>query len=87
MLMSQIPGKDMYGAELLDDRKADPLNSSKPLNNAYYNRVFRSLSKDANNELIHMRGFHDGSLWVAENTNPRVVSFVKMLPSSKLMNI
>merc|ERR1719440_476672 len=75
MLMSQIPGKDMYGAEILDDRKADPRNSTEPLNNAYYNRVFRSLAKDANNELIHMRGFHDGSLWVAESTHPDMVAF------------
>lgn len=74
-LMSQIPGKDMYGAEIWDDRKANPLNASQPLNAAYYNRVFRSLSKDANNEVIHMRGFHDGSLWVAETTHPRVVGF------------
>lgn len=85
-LMSQIPGKDNYPANVVDDLfneiayphqlkvSRDNFNSSilKPLNAGYYHRFYQVLSKDAMGVNIFRRGFSDNNLFVAYNTRSKV---------------
>lgn len=74
-IMSQIPGKDNYGAMIKDDvfgiPKVNMLND-KPLNVAYYHRWYKLKETGAMGESDSHRGFADRNLFVAETTQERV---------------
>lgn len=75
-LMAQIPGKDGYGAKLIDDSfgvvATDVNNASVPLNTAYYSRYYSIGKKDAMGRSRHRRGFNDPYLFAAMTTQPKV---------------
>lgn len=73
--MGQIPGKDNYGVNITDDAFGLPklrLDQAVPLNVASYHRRWKVGQTDAMGDTVGHRGFADRSLFVAENTQPRV---------------
>ena len=73
--MYQIPGKDNYGAHMVDDSFGLPklrLDQETPINVAYYHRRWKVGEHDAMGDTVGHRGFADRSLFVAENTQPRI---------------
>ncbi|XP_071101421.1 uncharacterized protein [Haliotis cracherodii] len=75
-LMSEIPGKDNYVANLKEDVFGDLLyDASKtddtPLNTGYYHRWYKVGKSGSPKEVAH-RGFSDRNLWVAQTTQPRI---------------
>jgi len=75
-LMSEIPGKNGYGAKLVDDgisgsRAKDYTNPDKDLNAAYYHRWFTG-DRDAMGSRFQHRGFSDDSLFVAATTQEKI---------------
>lgn len=78
-LMAQVPGRDNYPGRLNDTVFGDislpySRDSSLPQNAAYYHRVYRVKSAGAMGLKIRHRGFSDGNLFVAQTTQPKVVS-------------
>ncbi|XP_013402811.1 uncharacterized protein LOC106168331 [Lingula anatina] len=75
-LMSEIPGKDNYGAQLTDEAFDNPahtidLNGDK-VNTAYYHRWWKEVKPGAMGLAIRKRGFSDRSLFMAMTTQPRI---------------
>ena len=76
-LMSEIPGKDNYQANLTDEafdlpaHTIDPKKSGK-INAGYYHRWFKVLEKDAMGESLRRRGYADENLFMAMTTQPKV---------------
>ena len=76
-LMSEIPGKDNYQGNLIDDafdltaQTIDPKKSGN-LNAAYYHRWFKVLENGAMGQSVRHRGFADENLFVAMTTQPKV---------------
>ncbi|XP_052257663.1 uncharacterized protein LOC127862540 [Dreissena polymorpha] len=78
-LMYQIPGKDNYGAQLLDDGSGDTLyhyntkvNALLELNTAHYNRAYRMKGKDASGNSVNHRGYSDLNLFAAQTTSEKI---------------
>jgi hypothetical protein len=74
-LMEQVPGKDGYGANLMDDSfgatAAHPISGDQ-LNTAFYSRYYGIGNKDAMGRSEQRRGFNDPSLWSAMTTADKV---------------
>ncbi|XP_046381064.2 uncharacterized protein LOC124152237 [Haliotis rufescens] len=75
-LMSQIPGKNNYHANLKEDVFGELLyDASKtdntPLNTAYYHRWYKVGKSGSKQQVLH-RGFSDRNIWVAQTNQPRV---------------
>ncbi|KAK2149775.1 hypothetical protein LSH36_437g04061, partial [Paralvinella palmiformis] len=78
-LMSEIPGRDNYPGHITDNIFGDttlPFNADtdEPLNVAYYHRTYRVSSAGAMGLKVRHRGFSDENLFVAQTTQPKVVS-------------
>ena len=77
-LMSEIPGKDNYPANISDsvlDQEAysmDPGKDGEKLNAGYYHRWYKVLEKGAMGIQARHRGFSDPNLFVAMTTQPNV---------------
>ena len=76
-LMSEIPGKDNYQGNLIDDAfglTAYSLNpkEDKKLNSAYYHRWYKVLEKGAMGLATRHRGFADENLFMAMTTQPKI---------------
>ena len=76
-LMEQVPGKNNYGANIVDDTidgKAYPVTGDveTPLNTAYYHRVFRVNKKDAMGLDSRRRGFNDQNIFMAATTHEKI---------------
>ena len=75
-LMYEIPGQDNYGADLRDEAfgaESLSLLDDKPLNAAYYHSTYKALHPDAMGVKKRYRGFADQNLYVAMNTQEKVV--------------
>ena len=77
-LMEEIPGKDNYGQYLTDhtfdkDVKRDN-DSSKLLNVAYYHRRYQVTQVGADGRQYRDRGFADNTVYVAMNTQEKIVT-------------
>jgi len=75
-LMGEIPGKDGYGANIVDDgisgsRAKDFTDPTKDLNAAYYHRWFTG-DRDAMGSKWQHRGYADDSLFVAATTQAKI---------------
>ncbi|XP_074660708.1 uncharacterized protein LOC141913148 [Tubulanus polymorphus] len=75
-LMSEIPGKDGYGAFMVDDgisgsRAKSFVEPEKDLNAAYYHRWFTG-DRDAMGSRFQHRGFDDESLFAASTTQEKI---------------
>ncbi|XP_074660714.1 uncharacterized protein LOC141913152 [Tubulanus polymorphus] len=75
-LMSEIPGKDGYGANMVDDgisgsRAKSYVEPEKDLNAAYYHRWFTG-DRDAMGSRFQHRGFDDDSLFAASTTQEKI---------------
>ena len=78
-LMGEIPGHDNYPGRINEALFGDvtlPFNSDddEPLNVAYYHRAYRVASAGAMGLKVRHRGFSDENLFVAQTTQPKVVS-------------
>jgi hypothetical protein len=77
-LMSEIPGKDNYGANIEDDAlgqlalSMNPENEGEILNAAYYHRYYKVKERGAMGQQLRHRGFSDSNLWMAMNTQAKV---------------
>ncbi|CAH1780052.1 unnamed protein product [Owenia fusiformis] len=75
-IMEEIPGKDNFGANLVDDSfgltSATFTNVSVPLNAAYYHRWFRVMRRDAMGVNVRARGYADNNVYMAMTTQPNV---------------
>ena len=77
-IMSEIPGKDNYKGNLMDEafglaaHSLDPKKPSGKLNAAYYHRWFRVEQKGAMGLSVRHRGFADENLFMALTTQPKV---------------
>ena len=74
-LMSQIPGKDNYGASIEDSvfgLTKYHLEKNEPLNTGFYNRWYRVIEEGAMGSKTPLRGFSDRNLFVADTTQTRV---------------
>jgi len=73
--MYEIPGKDNYGAHKVDDVFGLPkltLDMSEHINVAHYHRRWKVGAHDAMGDTVGHRGYKDRTLWVAENSQPRI---------------
>ena len=83
ILMHEIPGKDNYGAHIVDeamdatvyDINSVDTSSSDPLNAAYYHRYFKVDKAGAMGLSTRHRGFSDPNLFVALNNQPKIAPF------------
>ena len=76
-LMGEVPGLDNYGANLTDnsfDNLAQDPFTGETINSGFYNRWFRTSAKDAMGESVHHRGFSDGSVYMAMNTQEPIAT-------------
>eukprot|EP00935_MAST-01C_sp_MAST-1C-sp1_P000067 g67.t1 len=79
-LMSQIPGKDNYNADLTDHVQGELAVNFKPnkdgsnsrLNTGFYSRYYGVGGKGASGRTRRKRGFNDGNLWAAMTSQPKV---------------
>ena len=74
-LMSQIPGKDNYRANITDSvfgLTKYHLERNEPLNTGFYNRWYRVREEGAMGSKTPLRGFSDRNLFVADSTQTRV---------------
>lgn len=75
-IMEQVPGKDNYGATLVDDALGVQANhfehADQSLNVAYYSRVYREAALDAVGRSARRRGFHDANLFAAMTTQDKI---------------
>ncbi|XP_028411763.1 uncharacterized protein LOC114534508 [Dendronephthya gigantea] len=77
-LMSQIPGKDNYPANIVDDAlgqvaySLDPKKKDQILNAGYYHRWYKVKEKGAMGVQTRHRGFSDPNLFVAMTKQPNV---------------
>ena len=74
-LMEQVPGKDGYGANLVDDSfgvVATSTTDGKALNTAFYSRYYGIGNNDAMGRSQHRRGFNDPTLWAAMTTQEKI---------------
>ncbi|KAL8561531.1 hypothetical protein ACOMHN_057225 [Nucella lapillus] len=76
-LMAQIPGKDNYQADIPDTNlgtaKFHIHDTTKPLNGGFYHRWIFVQNSDAMGVRVNRRGYADRNIFVAQNTQPRVV--------------
>jgi len=73
--MGEIPGKDNYGVHITDDAFGLPklrLDKEVPINVGNYHRRWKVGAHDAMGDTVGHRGFADRTLFVAENTQPRI---------------
>ncbi|KAJ7378062.1 hypothetical protein OS493_024724 [Desmophyllum pertusum] len=77
-LMSEIPGKDNYQGNLIDDafdlpaHTIDPKKKGQKLNAALYHRLFQVQAKDAMGQSRQHRGYADENLFMAMTTQSKV---------------
>ncbi|KAK3583174.1 hypothetical protein CHS0354_025691 [Potamilus streckersoni] len=78
-LMYQVPGKDNYGANIVDDpfgltayHIRSPTKNMTKLNTGYYHRWYKVNQKDAMGQTVIHRGFADENLFVAATTQPHI---------------
>ena len=82
-LMSEIPGKDNYPGDLTDDSfgriayKFEERNKKgrRPLNAAYYHRLYSERKIDGMSNYYKYRGFADENIFMAMTSNPKVAEF------------
>ena len=77
LLMSEIPGKDNYPANITEDvweGLAYPYEgeNTSPLNVGYYHRAYRTEFKDAMGTNKRRRSYNDRNLFMAATTNSKV---------------
>jgi hypothetical protein len=77
-LMSEIPGKDNYPANVVDGAlgqeaySMDPEKDGQKLNAGYYHRWYKVMEKGAMGVQTRHRGFSDPNLFVAMTKQPTV---------------
>ena len=77
-LMSEIPGKDNYPANIVDGAlgqeaySMDPAKDGEKLNAGYYHRWYKVMEKGAMGIQTRHRGFSDPNLFVAMTKQPNV---------------
>ena len=84
-----IVGMNNYGANIVDDTvggKALNVDNDKPLNAAYYNRVFKVDKRDANGLDGRRRGFNDQNVFMTATTHPEVAPMSATFCESKKSN-
>ncbi|KAI0210863.1 hypothetical protein LSAT2_004357 [Lamellibrachia satsuma] len=82
-LMAEIPGKDNYPGDLVDNSFGLPALKFEPgnkpgrrrLNAAYYHRLYSETEKDAMRRYYKFRGFSDENIFMAMTSNPKVAEF------------
>ena len=78
-LMTQVPGRNNYPGRIKDNLFGDitlpyTTKNLRALNVAYYHRTYRVSSAGAMGLKVRHRGFSDENLFVAQTTQPKVVS-------------
>ncbi len=83
-LMAEIPGKDNYPGELVDDGfgevatsyipKAGRGQEEEPLNTAYYHRMYRVSQTGAMGLQTRRRSINDETIYMAMTSQPKVAS-------------
>ena len=90
-LMNEIPGMDNYGAVLTENSfnmESKRLNdSTKTLNVGYYHQSYQVSEKGANGLQQRARGFADNGVYMAMNTQSRVVTNVVDHKCSKVNGV
>lgn len=82
-LMEEIPGKDNYPGQLTDNSfgrtayKFEPKNRKgrRPLNAAYYHRLYSENKVDGMSNHYKYRGFSDENIFMAMTSNPKIAEF------------
>ncbi|XP_067933093.1 uncharacterized protein [Watersipora subatra] len=89
LLMAEIPGKDNYQANIVDDAfgsvaypkdanlpKYPTANTTlpPPLNVGYYHNAYKVIGNDAMGVSIRRRGFSDNNVYIAYNTQEKITT-------------
>ena len=82
-LMTEIPGKDNYPGDLTDDSfgriaykfEENNKRGRRPLNAAYYHRLYSEKMIDGMSNYYKYRGFADENIFMAMTSNPKVAEF------------
>merc|ERR1712098_657582 len=89
-LMSEVPGKDNQGANIVQESFGEDLhdagNQSKILNTGYYSRAFAFSKPGAMGLTGVSRGFNDANMWVAQTTQERIAGLSTKICDSKKWN-
>ena len=77
LLMSEVPGKDNYPANITDEVWEGPVypylgGNTAPLNIGYYHRAYRTAFNDAMGKNKRRRSFNDRNIFMAATRNTKV---------------